>query len=73
MYAKDKAIELLGDHLGIGVEAARQLVERGGLKIYTTLDLDVDNQVRALANRHVASLQAERAREMIAEGEEGTG
>jgi membrane peptidoglycan carboxypeptidase len=59
VYAKDKAIELLGDHLGIGAEAARQLVERGGLKIYTTLDLDVDNQVRALANRHVASLQAQ--------------
>ncbi|MFC1466831.1 MAG: penicillin-binding protein [Candidatus Brachytrichaceae bacterium NZ_4S206] len=59
VYAKDKAVELLGDHLGIGVEAARQLVERGGLKIYTTLDLDVDNQVRALANRHVAKLQAE--------------
>ncbi len=58
VYAKEKAIELLGDHLGIGAEAARQLVERGGLKIHTTLDLDVDNQVRALANRHVATLQA---------------
>lgn len=59
VYAKDKAIELLGDHLGIGTEAARQLVERGGLKIVTTLDLDVDNQVRVLANRHVATLQAQ--------------
>ncbi|MDW8350359.1 MAG: transglycosylase domain-containing protein [Anaerolineae bacterium] len=59
VYAKDKAIELLGDHLGIGTEAAQQLVERGGLKIYTTLDLNIDNQARALANRHIAKLQAE--------------
>jgi penicillin-binding protein 1C len=59
IYAKDKAIELLSDHLGIGMDAARQLVERGGLRIYTTLDLNVDNQARALANRHIATLQAQ--------------
>jgi len=59
VYAKDRAIELLADHLGIGADAARQLVERGGLRIYTTLDLNADNQARALANRHVATLQAQ--------------
>lgn len=59
VYAKEKVIELLADQRGIGVEAATQLVERGGLKIYTTLDLDVDNQVRAIANQRIAALQAE--------------
>jgi membrane peptidoglycan carboxypeptidase len=59
VYAKDKAIELLADQLGIGVEAATSLVERGGLKITTTLDLDVDNQIRQFANQRVAALQAE--------------
>ena len=51
VYAKDQAIELLADHLGIGADAATQLVNRGGLKIFTTLDLDVDNEVRRIANR----------------------
>jgi membrane peptidoglycan carboxypeptidase len=59
VYAKDKAIEILGDHLGIGTDAATQLVERGGLKIYTTLDLDIDNEARRIANQRVAALQAE--------------
>jgi len=59
VYAKDKATELLADHLGIGMDAARQLVERGGLRIHTTLDLNIDNQARALANRHITTLQAQ--------------
>ncbi len=59
VYAKDKAVEILADHLGIGIEAATGLVERGGLKIYTTLDLDLDNEVRRIANRRIADLQAQ--------------
>jgi membrane peptidoglycan carboxypeptidase len=59
VYAKDKAIEILADHLGIGFDAATSLVERGGLKIYTTLDSDIDNAARELANQRVAALQAE--------------
>ncbi|MCS6772598.1 MAG: transglycosylase domain-containing protein [Anaerolineae bacterium] len=60
IYAKDKAIEVLADHLGIGTEAATSLVERGGLKIYTTLDLEVDEAVRQIANAKIAELQAKR-------------
>jgi membrane peptidoglycan carboxypeptidase len=59
VYAKDKAIEILADHLGIGVAAATSLVERGGLKIYTTLDLDIDTRAREIANEKVAALQAD--------------
>ena len=59
VYAKERAIELLADYRGIGLEAATQLVERGGLRIYTTLDLDLDNQARSFANQRVAALQAE--------------
>ena len=59
VYAKDRAIELLADHLGIGIEAATSLVERGGLSIYTTLDLELDETVRRIANEQVARLQAE--------------
>ena len=59
VFARDRAIELLGDHLGIGSDAATQLVNRGGLKIYTTLDLDADTEIRRMANARVAALQAE--------------
>jgi membrane peptidoglycan carboxypeptidase len=59
VYAKDKAIEILADHLGIGFDAATSLVERGGLKISTTLDSDIDNAARELANQRVAALQSE--------------
>ncbi|MDW8291891.1 MAG: transglycosylase domain-containing protein [Anaerolineae bacterium] len=60
VYAKDRAVELLADHLGIGIEAATSLVERGGLSIYTTLDLELDETVRRIANEQVSRLQAER-------------
>ncbi len=60
VYAKDKAIEILADHLGIGQEAATALVERGGLKIYTTVDLDLDNEIRRIANEWIAALQSQR-------------
>lgn len=59
VYARERAVELLADHLGIGVDAATQLVNRGGLKIFTTLDVKVDDEVRKLANARVAALQAE--------------
>ena len=59
VYARDRAIELLGDHLGIGTDAATQLVNRGGLKIYTTLDLPADDEIRRIANEKVAALQAQ--------------
>jgi membrane peptidoglycan carboxypeptidase len=58
VYAKDQAIDLLADHLGIGTDAATQLVNTGGLKIYTTLDLTIDNEVRRIANEKIAALQA---------------
>ena len=58
VYAKDVAIQLLADHLGIGTDAATQLVDRGGLKIYTTLDLSMDNKIRQIANEKIAALQA---------------
>ena len=48
IYARDRAIDLLADQRGIGVEAATELINRGGLKIYTTLDLAVDDEVRRI-------------------------
>ena len=57
VYAREKATDLLADHLGIGAEAAAELVNRGGLKIYTTLDLALDDQIRVIANRQIATLQ----------------
>ncbi|NJM39994.1 MAG: hypothetical protein HC853_04070 [Anaerolineae bacterium] len=59
VYAKERAIELLADYRGIGTEAATALVERGGLRIYTTLDLNIDNKAREIANQRVAALQAD--------------
>ena len=59
VYAKDQAVQLLADHLGIGTDAATELVNRGGLKIYTTLDLNIDNEVRKIANQKIAVLQAQ--------------
>jgi len=59
VYAKDKAIELLADQRGIGIEAATSLVERGGLRIYTTLDPDIDDKAHEIANQRVAALQAD--------------
>ncbi|HEY3342432.1 MAG TPA: transglycosylase domain-containing protein, partial [Anaerolineae bacterium] len=58
VYAKDRAIELLADHLGISSDAATQMVDRGGLKIYTTLDLNINNEVSRIANEKIAALQA---------------
>ncbi|MCL5997354.1 MAG: transglycosylase domain-containing protein [Chloroflexi bacterium] len=58
VYARDRAVELLADQRGIGVDAATELVNRGGLKIYTTLDLDVDDHIRGIANEKIAALQA---------------
>lgn len=57
VYAREKVVDLLADHLGIGAEAATELVNRGGLKVYTTLDLSLDDQIRAIANRQIATLQ----------------
>jgi membrane peptidoglycan carboxypeptidase len=58
VYAKDQAITLLADHLGIGIDAATELVNRGGLKIYTTLDMKISTEVNRIANEKVAALQA---------------
>ena len=43
----------------IGIEKATELVNHGGLKITTTLDLDIDNEVRRIANEQIAKLQAD--------------
>jgi len=59
IYARDRAIDLLADHLGIGVEAATDMVNHGGLVITTTLDLQVDDEVRRIANEQIAKLQAD--------------
>ena len=59
VYAKDKAIEILADQRGIGIEAATSLVERGGLRIYTTLDPDIDAAALQIANQRVSALQAD--------------
>ena len=59
VYAKDRVIDLLSDHLGISTDAATQMVDRGGLKIYTTLDLNVNNEVSRIANEKIAALQAQ--------------
>ncbi len=58
VYAKEQAITLLADHLGIGTDAATELVNRGGLKIYTTLDLKINDEVNRIANEKVAALAA---------------
>ena len=59
VYARDRAVDLLADHLGIGIDAATELVNRGGLKIYTTLDVELDDAVRQIANQKIAKLQAD--------------
>jgi membrane peptidoglycan carboxypeptidase len=59
VYARDRAIELLADQRGLGTEAATELVNRGGLKIYTTLDLEMDEATRRIAAEQIARLQAE--------------
>jgi membrane peptidoglycan carboxypeptidase len=59
VYARDRAVDLLADQRGIGVEAATELVNRGGLKITTSLDLTIDDEVRRIANEQIAKLQAE--------------
>jgi membrane peptidoglycan carboxypeptidase len=59
IYARDRAIDLLADQLGVGVEAATELVNRGGLLITTTLDLQIDEEVRRIANEQIAKLQAD--------------
>ncbi len=59
VYAKERAIELLADQRGIGVDAATQMVDRGGLKIYTTLDLNINDEVSRIANEKISALQAQ--------------
>lgn len=59
VYARDRAVELLADQRGIGTEAATELVNRGGLKIYTTLDPAIDEEARRIANQQIALLQAD--------------
>ena len=60
IYARDRAIDLLADQRGIGVEAATELVNRGGLKITTALDLKIDDEVHRIANEQIARLQADK-------------
>jgi membrane peptidoglycan carboxypeptidase len=52
MYARAQAEAILDD---IGLDGA-QLVTRGGLRIYTTLDLDLQLQVECVAQSHVERL-----------------
>lgn len=56
VYARDHAADVLADHLGIGIDAATDLVNRGGLRIYTTLDLSVNEEVQKLAQKQIALL-----------------
>ncbi|MBX7215145.1 MAG: transglycosylase domain-containing protein [Thermoflexales bacterium] len=56
VYARDHVADVLADHLGITQAAAVDLVNRGGLKIYTTLDLDMNEQVQKLAVKQVTAL-----------------
>ncbi len=60
VYARDRAVDLLADQRGIGIEAATELVNRGGLKITTALDLTIDEEVRRIANEQIAKLQADK-------------
>ncbi len=57
VYARDRAVEILADHLGVGTEAATELVNRGGLRITTSLDLDTNNQLQKFAQEQVLKLQ----------------
>jgi membrane peptidoglycan carboxypeptidase len=59
IYARDRAIDLLADQLGVGVEAATDLVNHGGLLITTTLNLQIDDEVHRIANEQIAKLQAD--------------
>src|SRR5690606_36814227 len=52
IYARAEAEALLND---IGLEGAR-LVTRGGLRIYTTLDVDLQLQAECVARSHVQRL-----------------
>lgn len=57
VYARDHVADVLADHLGISVEAATELVNRGGLRITTTLDLAMNDEAQKLAQKQVAALQ----------------
>lgn len=57
VYARDHVVDVLSDHLGITADAATDLVNRGGLRIYTTLDLSINDEVQKLAQKQIAALQ----------------
>lgn len=56
VYARDYAIQLLADQLGLSEDAATEMVNRGGLKIYTTLDSSLNEEIRKIAANQVAQL-----------------
>ncbi len=59
IYARDRVVDLLVDQRGMTQEAATELVNRGGLKVTTSLDLAIDDEVRRIANEQIAKLQAD--------------
>jgi len=59
-YARDTVVDLLADHLRISEQEATDMVYRRGLRIKTSLDFNLDEEVRKIANEKVARLQADK-------------
>ncbi len=57
LYARDRAVDLLADHLNIDQQQAYNLVYRGGLKITTSVDTVLEEQIRTIVSDQVLSLQ----------------
>jgi membrane peptidoglycan carboxypeptidase len=60
VYARDAVVDLLADHLRISEQEATDMVYRRGLRIKTSLDFTLDEEIRKIANEKIARLQAEK-------------
>ncbi|MCW1966605.1 MAG: transglycosylase domain-containing protein [Anaerolineae bacterium] len=59
-YARSAVVDLLADHLRISEQEATDMVYRRGLRIKTSLDFSLEEDVRKIANEKIARLQADK-------------
>lgn len=58
VYSQSQLETLLVNELDLSQEAIKQMIARGGLEIYTTLDMDVQRVAEESARQQVAALSA---------------